>query len=660
MEANDLGFVIRVIKEIENGFLDLQESQLGRLKKLPKFKNIQYVSSSDLLQKHGFDSFHSCLGSNSGAFFRDLFGMHPENLMEDPTDEELGVIDATWLGLMPEIIDSIVKTNIKKCNFYKIDREIASQKRDTIYHQWNEVKALIMGKAIGIHRILSTVSETITTELKKLHPLPIEKTSPKRKWKPQDSAPSKKIKKKDTPKIQCGGITCGELKKIWCKHSNFGQNMIEINRKHCQRCSVHCTASNIAVDILTQLESCNNKQQKKFMDIIRKTSAEARNRYTPLMNELKICIPKCKHFIRAQYISKQRPTEKWKRICNIIFNLMRYIGLQTQYDNPSKIITRTAQFINQKMKESTQQVKEQKKIINSYMKELQQQYKPNDAKPTVDQINNDLPFQVHSSTPTISPSCANRIETTVPSPSNIIVIHDESETTTTNEDDLIPSQDIDQMMQERLHIMNPRNLMSGTTLTMAIEVLRDKFQSNSTYIACSNASEMIATWNSSQGWPRFARMFYNRHVCHSKPNGLYLIPMFESGHWYLVAIYKNRRIRKAAILDSLGSGNIHNTLHETISAAFTHNRGQPTWTAPTSIRQQRVECGSRVICMMNTLCEAHATGEDFEGGLRRATLTEKLDQSTYDQMSFRRKAATLIGTYRRRMRTDAVRIRLSR
>jgi len=662
LKITDLDFVEKAVKDIEKGFLDLQESQVGRIKKLPKTRNIQYVNSNDLLKKHAFSSLNNCLMENGSAFFRDLFGMHPEQLVERITDEEIGILDMTWLGLMPTSIDSIMKNIIRNCIGNIFDKDEAAHTKTELHHQWNEVITLIMGKAIGLHRIINNVGENITNKLKKLHPLPKPDGILKRKRStPRKSVPQKLSKKVDTPTVQCGGITCGELKTIWCKFSNIKSNAIGINRKHCQRCSVHCTASHVATDILIDIKSCDNTRQKKFINIIRSTSAENRNRYTPLMNELKVCIPYSKHFTRAQYISKQRPTEKWKRICNTIFNLVQHVGIQTQYKNPSEIIQQTIDFMKQNLNKNATQVQQQKRILQSYMQELQNEYKPSQqSKAVIEDINEHSLNNIKTPTSPSTTPTVFTIDTTPTPPNEIISIQTSLTATSNNADEPIPSQDIDQMMQERLHIMNPRNLMSGATITMAIEVLRDKFQSVDIYIACSNASEMMASWSSSQGWPRFARIFYNHHVCHSKPNGLYLIPMFESNHWYLVAVYKNRRVRQAAVIDSLGSGNACSTLHNIISDAFTHSRGRPTWTTPTSIRQQRVECGSRVICMMQSLCISHRNGETFEQGLRNATLTEELDHSTYNQMDFRRRAATVISEYRRRMRSEAVRIRLNR
>lgn len=217
------------------------------------------------------------------------------------------------------------------------------------------------------------------------------------------------------------------------------------------------------------------------------------------------------------------------------------------------------------------------------------------------------------------------------------------------------------ILKGKINLMNRRMYTAGSTILMAIEVIRDKYKNKNIYIACPEAAQIITSWNPSEGWSRFARIFYSIQVCHRKPNGLYVIPVFSgettSGHWSVIAIQKRRRHRVAVILDSLGKGSLNTPIVKLISQAFQPNRGQVIWKNPECRPQTGVECGARTICAMNSLTKAFNDGMEIEENIRKATLWAPLE---YDQMEVRRTAAALVQIYRNHMVTRAIRLRQGR
>jgi len=115
-------------------------------------------------------------------------------------------------------------------------------------------------------------------------------------------------------------------------------------------------------------------------------------------------------------------------------------------------------------------------------------------------------------------------------------------------------------------ILMERNYISDEAITTAIEVLRQDMEQHNVYIAHGLANINILDWGPTQGWERFSRIFNSRNATFTKPNGLYIIPVFESGHWFIAAIRKHNRLNQGWLLDSLRDrqpeGNICNRIQE--------------------------------------------------------------------------------------------------
>jgi len=194
---------------------------------------------------------------------------------------------------------------------------------------------------------------------------------------------------------------------------------------------------------------------------------------------------------------------------------------------------------------------------------------------------------------------------------------------------------------------------------MAVDILRYDHTEINVFLACTEATSIIDSWEPHQGWRRFARIFRSTLVSHRKPDGVYLIPAFSGdngcGHWHAIIVEKRGRTKKGFAIDSLGTGSVNNSVIRKITDAFNPGRGSCEWTVSQSIRQQEVECGPRTVCTLEAICKGRRDGNTIEESVRNATLLEIETDSSYNQMKYRRRAAHLIGRYRKQMMTPPLR-----
>jgi len=692
--------ILDIIYEIEACFLNLQRKQIGRLLKMSNDRNILYIPINEIVKKMQENSVEDAIKSHPIKFFLNLFHMTPDKLMMEPGDEESGLLDSVWLGLMPSIITTVIHTNIRKISKTLGDREEGLYWKETLMQDWRRIENFNMGRAIGIHRIMNGVGTDYQAGLVAKHSLQhmSNEIAAKRRSRAKrmsnylgrESAlnPKKRrkmvTKNKPTQTINCNGITCGLEKILWCGTSNFNPNTIPIQRKQCLRCSLFTTAMKTTADIMISLQQVHPQQQVKFVQLLQEQQKKRNVNFTSLIHMLKTYITSNAQFQRAQYISKNRPTEKWKRVCKLL------IELSLRKNNPIITINNvTATFqkwINEV--EQTVQIKDQellhnKAFMNKCLKEFQNEMKQSKVE-SEKQNGNDTkspqsgkkPSNILSE-PTLS--FAGKSNPSQPLPSALVIEISSDEEQDVSQGVANQSNDgrekrapvdirkepnhMDQevILKAKINLMNRRMYTSGSILLMAIEVIRNKYKEDDVFVACPEAAQIIRTWNPNEGWIRFARIFYSAQVCHRNPNGLYIIPIFSgettSGHWSVIAIQKVRRRRVAVVIDSLGKGSLNNPIVNLISQAFKPNRGKVKWSNPECRNQVGVECGARTICAMHTLAKAHHEKIDFEESIRKATLWFPTE---YDQMDVRRDAAKIVQEYRDHMKSRAIRLRQRR
>jgi len=685
---------VSLLYDIEKQFLLLQETQSGRLIKVCKSRNSSYVPISELLHKYQEKSLEDMLSKpNFGTICQDIFGMAPSNKYLTIPDAELGTIDAPWLGLMPKNIDQCIIHNIRRIGKQHLNPDDGTCWVEERMHEWEEIKELNTSRIMGLHRIAKIVGNKRETELiekfnlselaEKHHQIRLKRkkaTNSRASMKEPATTPAKKPKPNIHLVKQCNGITCGKERLKWCKNATFGRNETRLNRKQCQRCCLFSSAMKDASSILTTMQQCNKTEQTRFINAITKIRSTQRIQYISLMDMLQKYTSNAENFQRAQYTSKNKPNEKCKRVCRSLITAVQHIAANPQEcQKPPNIIQNAISLLNKTLSTKEAEIKADNLIMRKYYAEEEKK-----SKPSPQQIGCSKHCDINKQT---LPSSLNRQSnlpdhsiSTAPSTHDIIILSDTSnEDMKTKEDSFkLPrvgpiskkkesrAEDPEPsfLRRHKIDVMNRASYLQGIQLLYAIEVLRHTHKESNIFIANPEASEIIDKWEANQGWERFARIFRSSEACFRKPNGLYVIPVFSGdstlGHWHIIAIVKRGEDRRGYIFDSLGTGCARTRLVTLIETAFAPGRGTVRWVTPASLRQQGVECGPRTIHVMKHICEGFQNTALDPDCLGKATLTSVTNPSEYNQMSIRRQAARIIGSYRPHMVTRSVRARSGR
>jgi len=165
LEKTDETFLFGTIKEINSRFREMQDTQIGRLKKISRDRNILYVTIEELIKKFGKQCLLATVSAHPIDFFLNLFHITPEKLFIDPTDEEAGVLDAPWLGLMPTAITNVIRQKVHKTSCTFVDKEDGEGWKGYMNQCWKRIESLNMGRATGIHRILGGLGTEREDEL---------------------------------------------------------------------------------------------------------------------------------------------------------------------------------------------------------------------------------------------------------------------------------------------------------------------------------------------------------------------------------------------------------------------------------------------------------------------------------------------------------------
>jgi len=182
-------------------------------------------------------------------------------------------------------------------------------------------------------------------------------------------------------------------------------------------------------------------------------------------------------------------------------------------------------------------------------------------------------------------------------------------------------------------------LIGGDSIKLAVMNLR---MTAPTGVFCANAAaaEVIKTCNSNKDWRKFTTCFGDKAAM-QKPHGIYLIPIFERGHWYLMVIEKTANACKGWIIDSLGTGSSTGDLAKRVKILFSKARQSCIWNTPQSLRQTENECGARTLWSMVSICTHLSTSDDMETAILLATLSQQ-DRDRYNSVIIRRKVAALM------------------
>ena len=161
-----------LFKTIEKECVFLQKSTLGRCKKANYVEKFSYIHINELEKKYNISNLmEGC--SIYGTLFSELLGVIPQKTATNIQDRDLGILDAFWLGLIPDSINNIILKGINKNNLLRFTPDtttcIATAK--DLFQAWLEIQDLIMAKAIGLHRIIGQISKAKEKRFRKIEKL---------------------------------------------------------------------------------------------------------------------------------------------------------------------------------------------------------------------------------------------------------------------------------------------------------------------------------------------------------------------------------------------------------------------------------------------------------------------------------------------------------
>ena len=644
-------FMTNILNGIEKICSQIHHSNACRLKKPTNPTSNMYITSIHLFAKYGFSSWTNALSQDnvpSSCFiFSEIFGIRLQNRNADFKDEELGLLDAFWLGLVPKQIDLYIQKSCKEGAHTGLDHDNRIYCKEELLQSWREIKGYILGRAVGIHRIISTISNETEKENQKKYNIPGRRRKIRKKNPAKDSptvvsplkrviskdvmldleSPSKKAKtdpkeEKITNYALCFGLTCSIDGRIWCEESNFRQNKIKSSLKQCQRCYRYQASLNQAQKALhTMVTHNDSEQQIHFLNTFNSYQDKKIN-YPSLMQLLNQCA-QIKEPNGTDYTNKVKVTDRQKLVIKSILVALRVCT--TSKSQAHIILSKAAAYITKAITNRNATIKlcrpKQTKTNASLTTQAGTTSLSSSTKLKVALVNLESPLQ-----PTLP-------------------------TTTDVGTEITP-----EVLQLCNITKNAGHFMAGQAMLFAIEVLRHTSLS-SIYIANSDATDIATRWSMSDGWPYFARMFNSRIVLTRKPDGLYLIPLFtghtNAGHWYLLAIQKTKAFYDAHIIDSCNFSHDDSEIHRKIKAAFAPNRGRFKWTTCSTFQQTETECGSRVIVAMRTCCQGAARELPMIDLISDASLSA-VSVGDYNASDIREAAIGVIRQYRGSMRSHRI------
>ena len=163
-------------------------------------------------------------------------------------DKYSGVVDSIYLGLFPKDLDNYVL----KTKFHW--NEFDSHMEQNLFQIWKTIKALVIKRALGLHRICATISKSILLQWRKSYrvtcsPLVISGSdSPSKPSKPSNPTRNRISCNTDHTSPSgdpfssihllktCRGVVCLNEDNFWL-NAHFNSSIkIQSSSKQCQRC----------------------------------------------------------------------------------------------------------------------------------------------------------------------------------------------------------------------------------------------------------------------------------------------------------------------------------------------------------------------------------------------------------------------------------------
>jgi len=649
-----------IVEEIAQHFYQHQMDNTCRLSNKPTSRNNTYLPISELLRKWEHTSIPQAIMNDKCTILLEIFGITPRKMTEHKGDEEAGLIDAPWMGLVPIFMDRIMLQACNPTGSARFNDANIESITKFLIKDWEAIKSLILGRATGLHRVVSTSGKDIekfftkhikdnqpaspvslgcvsaSTDTSSSAPSPSDaKLSPKtprpclltplpiRKRRSPNTAgsssSSKKVKLSQVERIltssnelknansespsseetkMCTGITCGRGAAFWCTKCNFEQSSIGQSKKQCQRCGRFMTALKQATITMANINQDIKSEPviSSILQFCRDNPSSLQFKYVNFMDLLDVYIPKKERAHQPRYTNKTIP-DRLKLICKVIHKGILHHHKKLDTDN--SIFNQSYQFISKAFTQFNNILESSKsaKTINS----------------------NAAPFLQLSS-----------------------FINKYSETGKTNF-----------KSQQAIDINSANTYLGGSAINKAVEVIRARGTAN-IFIAHADCYLTIRNWRPQQQWQEFARIFSSQRVIDEKPLGLYILPIFSGdnnqGHWHIIVIERRSNCCQGWHIDSLGVASDQRTIQDILHKAFLPGRGRFIWTEHRSRPQTECECGPRSILAMHTVVTAVANGKSSEIAVAEASFFQQAGDS-YCSKSVRLEAALLVDEHTPTMHT---------
>jgi len=678
---------IECLVEVEKLFLSMQRNNEGKLKTISADRNERYASIATILAREKLPGIAEALKAKNFNFCCEIFGLSPNLHNAVIRDDQIGTMDCAWLGLTPISINTCLENHCNKIKKLVTHAETANALSEDLHHSWKEIKTLIMGRAIGLHRIICSTGKGIEKTWKNELALDINTFRKiKKESNPKSSTTALKRKviiyseKRKKRKLAsnhrilpdmkaCSGITCNRKYKTWCPNNKFAINKIRTSTKQCQRCGRHMTAiKQCGIIVNDMIKFATYTTIDQLYIFIKDNQTGLKFNYMKLMSLMNECLDTPSK-IGYKSSSVRRIPDRYKLIGNILsITIKKATQNFTRHDRET--LQRSVSILNKiaSCKESdfklTREAEIKIKLLTSTKVKKSSRQTDQRCVYTEDSttsINNSTIQQHHPSSEK-SKECTNfnqkpkhlpNLPTTSKTEESQLtiqppIIHKASPITPSHKKVLA---------KFAADIIRPSICLPGEGMMKAVEVIRS-FKIPNLYIATAEASNQVAAWQLNQGWTQFAKMFRSRDLLDNKPNGTYLIPMYSGGtgmgHWYLLIVKKlRRRFVRAWCMDSMGKGHVNRSIRQKIEGAFAPGRTTLIWEECETRSQEELECGPRTILAMKIIKEGIEKSLPFETSIQKAALW----QHPYNQhtpIMVREEIAHFINQYTPAMITQSI------